>query len=193
MRKVIFYVNMSLDGFTAGPKGELDWLIPHAITEESWLYVRDMLRTVDTVLLGRSNYEGFSHYWPSVATNPSSPKKDVEFSRWLDDATKIVFSRTLRKVDWKNARLAKGGVEEVSALKKQPGKDMLIMTSTQLGQSLVDLDLVDEYRLIVLPSLLGRGKALFDGRKDKTSLSLVKATPFKSTGAIALQYAVKRS
>lgn len=75
--------------------------------------------------------------------------------------------------------------------KKQPGKDIIIMTSRQLGQSLVELDLVDEYRLIVLPALLGSGKALFG--KTKTTLSLVKATPFKKTGAVALQYAVQRS
>lgn len=191
MRKVIFLVNISLDGFTAGPKGELDWLIPQAVTEESYRHFREIRQTVDTVLLGRLNYEGFVQYWPTVAKNPASAQKDVEFSRWLDDVEKLIFSHTLKHVDWKNAKLAKGGAEGVAKVKKRPGKDLLVMTSTSLGQSLIDLDMVDEYQLIVHPCTLGGGKALFKDRKAQ-SLSLLSTTPFPKTGAVALHYAVNR-
>lgn len=191
MRKVIFLINTSLDGFTAGPNGDLSWLIPQAVTEESYRHFKDIRNKVDTVLLGRLNYEGFRSYWPTVSQNPASAKKDVEFSRWLDNVEKVVFSRTLKKVDWVNTRLARGGIDEVAELKNRSGKDLLVMTSTGLGQSLMGIDLVDELHLIVHPSILGAGKALFNGHKPE-ALSLVKTTPFPKTGAVALHYAVRR-
>ena len=99
----------------------------------------------DTILVGRVNYEGFLSYWPRVKDDQKASRDDVELSRWLDDVAKVVFSRTLREVTWKNARLATGGAaEEVAALKRAPGKDIIIQNSTRLTQSLLAAGLLDE-------------------------------------------------
>ena len=97
---------------------------------------RRLRERCDTILLGRVNYEGFFGYWPQVKDDPKASRDDVEISRWLDDVPKVVFSRTLREVTWKNARLAKGSAaEEVAALKRAPGKDILIQNSTRLARA----------------------------------------------------------
>jgi dihydrofolate reductase len=124
MRKVIFKIELTLDGFIAGPKGEMDWGMPTEIgEEENWNDVFDMLSTVDTVLMSRVIYEGFKEYWPAAGTSPTTSKFEKQFSKWLDNTPKIIFSRTLDKVEWTNARLAKRDVgEELMLLKQQPGK-----------------------------------------------------------------------
>jgi len=188
MRKVICHIHVSLDGFASGTNGELDWLIPHALSEEAYQDQYDMLRTIDTVLLGRSNYEGFFGYWPAVATNPSSREQDIEFSQWLNDIPKIVFSTKLEKVEWKNASLVKENiVEEITRLKQQPGKNMLIMNSTGLAQSFMRLGLIDEYRIKVLPVILGGGNPFFSELKNRINLQHVDTKLF-SSGAVGLTY-----
>ena len=105
---------MSLDGFTLGVNEQLDWLVPHATRPEAEAIFRRLRERCDTVLLGRVNYEGFVGYWPQVKDDPKAARTDVEISRWLDDVPKVVFSRTLREVTWKNARLAKRSATERS-------------------------------------------------------------------------------
>src|SRR5450755_217315 len=157
MRKVTLWIGMSLDGYTSGPNEQLDWLVPH-VTPQANAYFKKMRERADTILVGRVNYEGYLGYWPKVKDDPKASHDDVEISRWLDDVDKVVFSRTLREVTWKNARLARGGAaEEVAALKRASGKDILIQNSTRLAQSLMAVGLVDELQLIVAPLLLGAG------------------------------------
>ncbi|MGG0186405.1 dihydrofolate reductase family protein [Bacillus rhizoplanae] len=188
MRKVILQIHVSLDGFTAGPNGEMDWLVPHVITDEAYQYEYDLYSTVDTVLLGRANYEGFFSFWPAVATNPASRKNDIDFSKWLNDIPKIVFSRTLEKAEWKNSRLIKENIaEEISKLKQQPGRNMLIMNSTSIAQAFMQLGLIDEYRINVFPVVLGSGLPLFKEITDRINLKLVKNNTFK-TGVVSLVY-----
>lgn len=188
MRKVILSVQVSLDGFTAGPNGELDWLVEHVVSEEGWNSLNDLVSTVDTVLLGRVNYQGFASYWPAMATNPSSTKNDIEFSRWLDTTPKLVFSRTLEQVEWKNARLVKENIaEEIRSLKQQEGQDMVILHSASLAQTFMQLGLIDEYRLSVHPVVLGGGILLFKDIKDRMNLKLVEAKTFRS-GVVLLFY-----
>ncbi len=188
MRKVILSVQVSLDGFTAGPNGELDWLVEHVVSEEGWNSLNDLVSTVDTVLLGRVNYQGFASYWPAMATNPSSTKNDIEFSRWLDTTPKLVFSRTLEQVEWKNARLVKENIaEEIRSLKQQEGQDMVILHSASLAQTFMQLGLIDEYRLSVHPVVLGGGILLFKDIKDRMNLKLVEAKTFRS-GVVLLSY-----
>jgi dihydrofolate reductase len=183
-------INVSLDGFTAGPSGELDWLI---IEPEMWRYSVDQLQTVDTVLLGRVNYEGFYGYWPTVTSNPASTPTDREFSQWLDATPKLVFSKTLDKVEWQNSRLATGTIsEEIIKLKQQPGKDMLIMNSTTLKQSFMQEGLLDDYWLMIHPVAVGEGKALFKGLKDRLRLRLLNSKAFDS-GNVFLHYATRHS
>ena len=170
MRNVVLWVGMSLDGFTSGVNEQLDWLVPHATRPESEPIFRRLRERCDTVLLGRVNYEGFHGYWPQVKDDPKASRMDVDISRWLDDVPKVVFSRTLREVTWKNARLARGGAaEEVAGLKRGPGKDIIIQNSTRLAQSLLAAGLVDELQLIVAPVVLGVGRSLFSGLPQRST------------------------
>jgi len=193
MRKVVLWIGMSLDGFTAGVNEQLDWLVPHATRPESEPIFRRLRERCDTVLVGRVNYEGFFGYWPQVKDDPKASRMDVDISRWLDDVPKIVFSRTLREVKWKNARLAKGGAaEEVAALKRAPGKDIIIQNSTRLAQSLMAAGLVDELQLIVAPVVLGAGRALFSGLPRPIELAAGEVTRFDD-GTLFVRYDAKHA
>lgn len=164
MRNVVLWMGISIDGFTSAPNERLDWLVPHATQPEADAIYRRLRERCDTVLVGRLNYEGFHGYWPKVKDDPKASPMDVAISRWLDDVTKVVFSRTLREVTWKNARLARGSAaDEIAALKREPGKDIIIQNSTRLTQSLLAAGLVDELNLMVAPAALGSGRALFAG------------------------------
>lgn len=182
---------MSLDGFTSGVNERLDWLVPHATKPEGAAIFRGLRERSDTILVGRVNYEGFFGYWPKVKDDPKASPDDVAISRWLDDVPKVVFSHTLREVKWKNARLAKGdAADEVAALKREPGKDILIQNSTRLTQSLLAAGLVDELNIIVAPVLLGGGRALFAGLSHQIDLGPAEITRFED-GTLAVRYRVK--
>ena len=156
MRKVVLAMQVSLDGFTVGPNGEMDWI---SVDDQVWEYVNDQLRSVDTFLLGRVTYQQWEYYWPAALTNPSSTKNEIEFSRLADKTQKIVFSRTLKKVDWKNTRLVKENIaEEIAKLKQQPGKNLVLSGGASLASTFMKLGLIDEYRILVNPVVLGSGK-----------------------------------
>ena len=191
MRKVVLWIGMSLDGFTSGPNEQLDWLVPHATRPEAETVFRPLRERCDTVLVGRVNYEGFHGYWPKVKDDPKASPTDVAISRWLDEIPKVVFSRTLREVTWKNARLAKAdAAEEVAALKRAPGKDIIIQNSTRLAQSLLAAGLVDELQLIVAPVILGAGRALFAGQPRPIDLGPGQLTRFDD-GTFVARYDIK--
>jgi len=182
---------MSLDGYTSGVNEQVDWLVPHATRPEAEKVFGPLRERCDTVLLGRVNYEFFASYWPKVKDDPKASPMDVAISRFLDDTPKVVFSRTLREVSWKNARLARGGAaEEVAALKRAPGKDILIQNSTRLAQSLMAVGLVDELQLTVAPVVLGAGRALFQGLPGRIELGPSQLTRFDD-GTFVARYEVK--
>jgi dihydrofolate reductase len=192
MRKVVLWIGMSLDGFTSGANEQLDWLVPHATRPQAEPIFRRLRERCDTVLVGRVNYEGFLGYWPKVKEDPKASPNDIAISRWLDDVSKIVFSRTLHEVTWKNARLAKGSAtEEVAALKRAAGKDIIIQNSTRLAHSLLAAGLVDELQIIVAPVVLGAGRALFSGLPQRTDLGRVELTGFDD-GTLFVRYEVTR-
>jgi dihydrofolate reductase len=191
MRKVVLWIGMSLDGFTSGANEQVDWLVPHATRPQVWPIFRRLRERCDTVLMGRVNYEGFLGYWPQVKEDPKASPNDIEISRWLDEVPKIVFSHTLREVTWKNARLAnRSAAEEVAALKRAPGKDIIIQNSTRLAQSLLAAGLVDELQIIVAPVVLGAGRALFPGLPQRIDLGPVEVTGFDD-GTFFVRYDVK--
>jgi len=193
MRDVVLWIGISVDGFTSGPNERLDWLVPHATTPEAEVIHRRLRERCDTVLVGRVNYEGFLGYWPKVKDDPKASPADVAISRWLDDVPKVVFSRTLREVKWKNARLARGSAaDEVAALKGAPGKDIIIQNSTRLAQSLLAAGLVDELQMMVVPVVLGSGRALFSGLPHQIDLGPADLTRFDD-GTFAVRYRVTRS
>jgi dihydrofolate reductase len=178
MRRVFWQMNVTLDGFMEGPKRELDYTA-QVVDEDFDRYATNMLKSIDTILLGRVTYQLFAGYWPS-ATGPDADR--------LNELPKIVFSRTLEKVEWKNSRLVKGDVaEEVARLKQQPGKDLALFGSADLASTFIQLGLIDEYRIFVTPFVLAGGTPMFKDIKDRIALKLLKATTW-SSGVVALYY-----
>ncbi|HLE53898.1 MAG TPA: dihydrofolate reductase family protein [Thermoplasmata archaeon] len=191
MRKIVLPMMMTLDGFVAGPNGEMDWLPPfddgalwEDLHEEMWT----KLRSVDTLLLGRVTYQIWETFWPAAGSNPRSTKSDIEFSRFADRTQKVVFSKTLDKVEWKNTKLVRGDIaEEVSRLKEPPGKDLALAGGAGIAQTFMKLGLIDEYLITVHPVILGKGKLLFRNPGDRQKLRLVGTKRFRS-GAVGLRY-----
>ncbi len=177
MRKIIVSNLVSLDGFYEGPNQEIDWFI---VDEEFFAYARELLRSVDTLLFGAKTYQHMAAYWPSAPAEEIADK--------MNNLPKIVFSKTLEKVDWNNSRLIRNNVEEeVSKLKAQPGKDMVIFGSARLASSLLQLGLIDEYRVILQPVLIGKGRRLFDEIENKIRLKL-QQTKLLASGVVVLYY-----
>jgi dihydrofolate reductase len=182
MRKVIYSMLVSLDGFIEGPNRELDW---HVIDEEFHTFVNDQQSRFDTYLYGRRMYEVMA-YWETADTNPSSTDYELEFGRIWKNMAKIVFSKTLEQVQG-NARLVREGVAaEIATLKAQPGKDMAL-GGAAIASTLMRLGLIDEYWLYVQPVVLGRGTPMFPALGDMINLRLVETHRFGS-GVIYLCY-----
>jgi len=181
MRKVIFFMLTTLDGFFEGPNREIDW---HNVDEEFNEFAIDQLNSVDVLLFGRVTYELMASYWPT----PAAATDDPIVADKMNHLPKIVFSKTLSSVDWQNTRLVKENIaEEISKLKQQPGKDLIIFGSSDLAVTFIRHGLIDEYRIMVNPVVLGNGKPLFKGINDKLNLKLLKTKTFRS-GNVLLYY-----
>ncbi len=188
MRKVILMMIVSLDGFIDGPNGEMDWI---PFEEEFQRYVNGMHGVeVDTILYGRVAYQKTGNQDPNVLVRiyPGPAQDIIEWVNKLDGMTKVVFSRTLTGVEGKNVRLAKGSIEdEVLKLREEPGRDMQLIGGSALVSEFIRLGLVDEYRVMVAPVLLGGGKPLFKGVVERRNLQLAKVDTFPS-GLVILHY-----
>jgi dihydrofolate reductase len=184
MGKVVVSEFVSLDGVIEDPGGAEKfehggWTIPYW-SADIGAFKFDELMTSDALLLGRVTYEGFAAAWPGQAD-------EAGFADRMNNLPKYVVSTTLDKADWNNSTIISGNVaEEVASLKEQPGQDILINGSGKLIQSLMPDNLIDEYRLLVYPIVLGSGKRLFQGGID-TTLKLVESRAFDS-GVILLRY-----
>ncbi|HEU4436803.1 MAG TPA: dihydrofolate reductase family protein [candidate division Zixibacteria bacterium] len=175
MRKLILQMMVSLDGFFEGPKQELDW---HVWDEEMEKEAHETLDSVDAILLGRVAYQLFADYWPK-AKDSIAPK--------LNRLPKIVFSKTLEKTEWNNSGLFKGDIrKEFSEAKAAPGKDFILYGGGSIASTFMRLGLIDEYRLIVNPVVLGSGRPLFNGNA-RMNLELFKTRNFKC-GNVMLYY-----
>jgi dihydrofolate reductase len=193
MRKIISLIHLSLNGFTSGPNDELDWIAyDHELEQDA----HSLHALTDAVIWGRRTYEGMASYWLTVPGNPASTPAELEHARFLDAATKIVVSRTLERVTWNNAQntvLIKDHIaEEITAIKQQPGKDIWFLGSPTLARTFMELDLIDEYRININPTVLGEGKALFAGVTRSFPLKLLASKTFQS-GVVALRYEPDRS
>jgi dihydrofolate reductase len=183
MRKVIYSLSVSLDGFIETPNRELDWVI---VDEELHTFFNDQAREMDAFLYGRRMYELMIDYWPTADTNPSAPAFEVEFARIWKKTPKIVFSKTLDKVEW-NSRLIKDNIaEEIAKLKAQPGKD-LGLGGADIASTFMQLGLIDEYQLFVNPVVLGGGTPFFPALGNPIHLRLVETRTFGS-GVVYLRY-----
>jgi dihydrofolate reductase len=179
MRKLIAAINMTLDGFC-----DHTAVIPD---DELHLHYNELLSNAGTILFGRITYQLMESSWPAIVKNPTGNKPEDEFAVIIDNISKIVFSRTLKNVDWKNTKLKKDVIkEEILELKQQTGKNILV-GSPSLIVALTQLDLIDEYQLDIQPIVLGNGLRLFKNIKDRINLKLLKTKEFGS-GAITLYY-----
>jgi dihydrofolate reductase len=183
MRKVIYSMGVSLDGFIAGPNGEIDWSAPD---EELHRFHNQQTREIGAHFCGRRLYEEMK-YWDTADENPSATEYELEFARIWKDIPKIVFSTTLESVEG-NARLARDGVaEEVAELKDQPGKDLAV-GGAGLASTFIELGLVDEFRLFVNPVVLGDGTPYFPPLQRRINPELVETKTFGSR-VVYLRYA----
>jgi dihydrofolate reductase len=177
---------VSIDGFFAGPKGEIDWFLMDPELDKA---THELMRP-DTVLFGRVTYQLLESYWPKVAADPKAPEEELATANELGQMTKVVFSKTLKEVTWENSKLVKDNVvEEVKRLKQGMGPDIAIFGSGTIVQQLTAERLIDEYLLAVTPVILGGGKSLFTGAK-KLRLALLETRDFKS-GNILLHYKIR--
>ncbi len=178
MGKVIAAINMTLDGVFDHTAGLPD--------DEIHQYYTELLGKGDVILYGRITYQ-LMEFWRTFLENPSEEKSMNDFAMAIDKIPKIVFSNTLKDVDWKSAKLANRNLgEEVLALKKQSDKDIFIGSRSLMIQ-LMKLNLIDEYQICVYPVVAGTGSLLFENINDKTILKLIKSKTF-SSGAVILYY-----
>ncbi len=181
-RKLILFMMVSLDGYYEGPGHDISW---HTVDEDFNTFAVEQINSVGVIIFGRMTYELMAAYWPT----PEALADDPEVTGLMNSTPKLVISRTLAQAEWHNTRLIKDNVaEELTALKQQPGKDLIIFGSGNLVVSLTEMGLIDEYRLMVAPVALGAGKALFSGLTARRGLRLVKSTTFRN-GNVLLYYA----
>jgi dihydrofolate reductase len=178
-------MSVSLDGFIEGPNREIDW---HQVNEEVADYFNDVLRPMGAFLDGRVTHALMTAYWPTADQTSGANRTTVEFARIWRDMPKIVYSRTLEHADWNTTVVREVVADEVTALKAQPGGD-LVLGGADLGATFRELDLIDEYHICVHPVLIGRGTPLFRPSDTWASLRLTETRAF-SNGVVLLRYAV---
>lgn len=188
MRKIISFVHITLDGFVAGPKGEMDWI---KVDEEIFDYIGKRISTTNAALYGRVTYEMMEGYWPTAGDEPDASKHDREHSAWYKQAHKIVLSTTLKGADLANTTVISDNVaERINEIRQQDGPDILLFGSPTATHSLMDLNLIDGYWLFMNPVILGEGIPLFANVKDRAKLKLLNTRRFAS-GVTELDYVVE--
>lgn len=181
-------MHVSLDGYVAGPNGEMDWI---TVNEDIFDYAGRRTNEADTALYGRVTYEMMEGYWPTAADGPNPSKHDIEHSAWYNKVQKVVLSRTLQGQDLPNTIIISNQIaDHINALKQGEGKEIIIFGSPSAAHALMQEDLIDDYWLFVNPVLLGKGIHLFNGIKQTTKLDLKESNRFDS-GVVCLHYEKK--
>ncbi len=182
-------MHISLDGFVAGPKGEMGWI---KVDEEIFDYVGKRISESNTALYGRVTYEMMEAYWPAAGNKPKASKHDIEHSKWYNNAYKIVLSKTMKDAILTNTTIISDDLpKRIAEIKSQAGNDILLFGSPTATHSLIQLDLIDGYWLFVNPIILARGIPLFVDIKDKIGLNLLTTRQF-TNGVTELNYMVNR-
>lgn len=185
MRKLNLQVQMTVDGYVAGPNSEMDWLTLNW-DDELKQYVTDITEPVDCIVLGRKLAQGFIPHWAGVAADPEHP--EFTAGRKFTETHKVVFTKTLDKSEWDNTVLAKGDlVDEIMNLKKQEGKDIIAYGGAIFVSALIKHGLIDEFHLFVNPAAIGNGMSIFKELDSKQNLKLVKSKAF-DCGIVVLNY-----
>jgi dihydrofolate reductase len=195
-RRIVMFNRVSADGYFGGPDGNLDWFVPDdQLDAEGASGISD----TDTMLFGRRTYDMFESFWPHALADAKGPQDPHAAGRrseairkmavWINEATKVVFSRTRKDVTWKNSRLMPElDPREIAAMKRTPGKDMIVFGSGSIVSQLAEHGLIDEYLFIIAPVLLGSGKQLIHDVTKRSKLQLLEAKAYDS-GNVRLRYA----
>jgi dihydrofolate reductase len=189
MRKLKLQVQMTIDGYIAGPNGEMDWM---SFNWDDGIknYVHELTAPVDCIVLGRKLAQGFIPHWAAVAANPDNP--EFTGGRKLTDTPKVVFSKTLDQSEWDNTVLAKGDLTaEITKLKNQDGQDIIAYGGATFVSALIKNGLIDEFHLFINPAAIGSGMPIFKELGHNLPMTLIKSTAF-DCGIIALHYEPKR-
>jgi dihydrofolate reductase len=182
MRKIIAIEWLSLDGYFADSDNGTDWFVSD---EQTWKYLLKLFSTFDTIILGKVTYEMFAAYWPNP--NPTDPNPQVLID-FMNNSQKVVFTKSLRKVEWNNSVLMKDIIlEEINKIKQSLGKNIVIFGSGSIVSQLTKSGVVDEYYFLINPVFLGSGKTLFNSENAKAKLKLLDSTKFDN-GNIMLHY-----
>jgi len=182
-------MHVSLDGFVAGPNGEMDWI---KVDQEIFDHVEKRISKGDTALYGRVTYEMMEGYWPTAADQPNASKHDIEHSKWYKQVRKVVLSTSLKDTGLSNTIIIKDNLSEaINKLKQEGDRDILLFGSPRATHSLMKVNAIDGYWLFVNPIILGHGMPLFANVQDKTKLKLASSKTF-ANGVIALDYVVDK-
>jgi len=188
MRKLKLQVQVSLDGYVAGPNGEMDWMTWN-MSDNVLEQIMEITHSVDSILMGRKMAAGFISHWTNVVSNPQDPSHS--FGEIMINTPKVVFTKTLTRSEWDNTTLATGEIkEEVNKLKNQNGKDIIVYGGAGFVSSLIKESLIDEYHLFVNPAAIGSGLPIFRELGRTQQFSLIKCIPSDS-GIVVLVYKPK--
>ena len=189
MRKLKLQVVMSIDGFIAGPNSEMDWMVWNW-DDKLKEYIEEITEPVDCIVLGRKLAQGFIPHWTAAFNNPDGAE---EGSKKMVETPKIVFTKTLKKSEWDNTILANGDlVDEITKLKNQHGGDIIAYGGASFVSSLIKHGLIDELHLLINPTAIGQGMAIFKELDSTQNFNLIKAIPFEC-GIVVLQYEPKHN
>ena len=187
MRKIISFMHISLDGFVAGPNGEMDWI---KVDEEIFDHVGKRISEGDTALYGRVTYQMMEDYWPTAGDKPAASRHDIEHSKWYNNVHKVVLSTTMKDADLTNTTIISNNLSDsINKIKQQAGEDILLFGSPTATHSLSQQNLIDGYWLFVNPVILGQGIPFFAGIKNKIELQLLTTRQF-TCGVTELNYIV---
>ena len=191
MRNIISCVHITLDGFVAGPNGEMNWI---KVDEEIFDYIGKRIAGTDSALYGRKTYEMMEGYWPDAGKAPDASKHDIEHSAWYNKAHKIVLSKSLKGQSLPNTTFISDNLKErINEIKGGQGSEILVFGSPTATHSLMKEGLIDGYWLFVNPILLGQGIPLFKDVKERIDLKLSPVTRQFASGVTELNYVVERS
>src|ERR671924_1050173 len=189
LRKLKLQVQISVDGYIAGPNGEMDWMVWNW-DDKIKKYVFELTEPVDTILLGRKMTDGFISHWSDVMSKPDDPS--YAFAKKMIETPKVVFTKTLNKSRWVNTDIATGDLtDEINKLKSQNGKDIIVYGGASFDSSLIKAGLIDEFHLFINPVAIGNGMTIFKDINKIQKFTLVKSVTFES-GEVGLHYEPKR-
>lgn len=189
MRKLISFMHVSLDGFVAGPNGEMDWI---KVDDEIFNYAGNRISKGDTAMYGRITYQMMENYWPHAGNKPDATRHDLEHSKWYNKVHKVVLSKTLKGADLPNTEFISEHLpDRINEIKQQAGEDILLFGSPAATHALIQLSLIDGFWLFMNPIILGKGIPLFTGIKNKIKLNLLTIHQF-TCGVTELNYIVDK-